>query len=269
MRDRLTHVSDEVLRMSGVGVRRSTAWIVRDIDWVVHSDERWVLLGPNGAGKSTLISIAATRLHPTRGSVTILGEALGMSDVFDLRPRIGLVGAGITENIPPRENVRDVVLTASWGITGRWREEYADSDVRRADSLLALLGISELSDRTFASLSDGERKRTQIARSLMSDPELLLLDEPAAGLDLGGREALVQRLTSMAAAPTSPTTILVTHHVEEIPPGTTHAMLLRGGTSIAQGPIAEVLTDANLTDAYGLGIIVERREGRWLARARG
>lgn len=261
-------MSDVVIAMSGVRVRRGTAWILSDVDWTVRADERWVLLGPNGAGKSTLINIAATRLHPTRGSVTILGETLGMSDVFDLRPRIGLVGASLTETIPAREKVRDVVLTASWGITGRWREEYADTDLRRADGLLALLGIAELADRSFGSLSDGERKRAQIARALMSDPEMLLLDEPAAGLDLGGREALVQRLAAMAAAPDAPTTVLVTHHVEEIPVGTTHAMLLREGRVVAQGPVADVLTGPHLSAAYGLPIDVERREGRWLARAR-
>lgn len=254
--------------MQGVGVRRGTAWILSDVDWTVRADDRWVLLGPNGAGKSTLISIAATRLHPTRGTACILGELLGMSDVFDLRPRIGLVGASITEAIPAREKVRDVVLTASWGITGRWREEYSDADVRRANALLLRLGVFDLADRSFGSLSDGERKRTQIARALMSDPEMLLLDEPAAGLDLGGREALVQRLEDMAMARDAPTTILVTHHVEEIPSGTTHAMLLRGGRVVAAGAIDTVLTDVHLTAAYGLPITIERREGRWLARAR-
>ena len=261
-------MSDVVIAMSGVRVRRGTAWILSDVDWTVRADERWVLLGPNGAGKSTLINIAATRLHPTRGSVTILGETLGLSDVFDLRPRIGLVGTSLTETIPAREKVRDVVLTASWGITGRWREEYADTDLRRAGGLLALLGIADLADRAFGSLSDGERKRAQIARALMSDPEMLLLDEPAAGLDLGGREALVQRLSDMATSPDAPTSVLVTHHVEEIPVGTTHAMLLREGRVVAQGVVSDVLTGEHLTAAYGLPIDVERREGRWLARAR-
>lgn len=261
-------MSDVVIAMSGVRVRRGTAWILSDVDWTVRADERWVLLGPNGAGKSTLITIAATRLHPTRGSVTILGETLGLSDVFDLRPRIGLVGTSLTETIPAREKVRDVVLTASWGITGRWREEYADTDLRRADGLLALLGIADLAGRAFGSLSDGERKRAQIARALMSDPEMLLLDEPAAGLDLGGREALVQRLSAMATSADAPTSVLVTHHVEEIPVGTTHAMLLREGRVVAQGVVSDVLTGEHLTAAYGLPIDVERREGRWLARAR-
>lgn len=260
---------ESVLQMRGVWVRRGPSWILQDVSWLVRADERWVILGPNGAGKSTLVGIAATRLHPTRGSVTVLGETLGLSDVFELRPRIGLVGAGLSEAIPPRERVRDVVLTASWGITGRWREAYGAADERRADALLALLGMSDFADRAFGTLSDGERKRTQIARALMSDPELLLLDEPAAGLDLGGREALVRRLTDMTSAPTSPTTVLVTHHVEEIPPGTTHALLMREGRVVEQGAISDVLREGPLSRTYGIDIAVDRVDGRWLARAKG
>jgi iron complex transport system ATP-binding protein len=250
-----------------VGVRRGTAWILSDLTWRVEDDQRWVLLGPNGAGKSTLLSIAATRQHPTTGSARILGETMGMSDVFDLRPRIGLVGAGLSESISARERVRDVVLTASWGMTGRWREEYDAADARRADRLLNLLGVADLAERRFGTLSDGERKRSLIARALMSDPELLLLDEPAAGLDLGGREQLVGRLSAMALDPTAPTTVLVTHHVEEIPLGVTHALLLRDGRSIAQGPVEAVLVNEALSAAYGLPLEVQRRDGRWAARA--
>jgi iron complex transport system ATP-binding protein len=250
-----------------VGVRRGTAWILSDLTWRVEDDQRWVLLGPNGAGKSTLLSIAATRQHPTTGSARILGETMGMSDVFDLRPRIGLVGAGLSESISARERVRDVVLTASWGMTGRWREEYDAADARRADRLLHLLGVADLAERRFGTLSDGERKRSLIARALMSDPELLLLDEPAAGLDLGGREQLVGRLSAMALDPTAPTTVLVTHHVEEIPLGVTHALLLRDGRSIAQGPVEAVLVNEALSAAYGLPLEVQRRDGRWAARA--
>lgn len=256
-----------VLSLESVGVRRGSTWILSDITWTVRADERWVLLGPNGAGKSTLLALAATRQHPTTGRVTILGETLGMTDVFDLRPQIGLVGAVLTDAIPPREKVRDVVMTASWGITGRWREEYDEADARRADRLLRLLGVSDLATRTFSTLSDGERKRTLIARALMSDPEILLLDEPAAGLDLGGREQLVQRLGAMASDPTAPTTVLVTHHVEEIPPGYTHALLLRGGSVVTQGPVADVLTNEALSATYGLPLEVTRRDGRWAARA--
>lgn len=256
-----------VLSLASVGVRRGPAWILSDITWTVRSDERWVLLGPNGAGKSTLLSLAATRQHPTTGQVEILGETLGMTDVFDLRPQIGLVGAVLTDTIPAREKVRDVVMTASWGITGRWREQYDDADARRADRLLRLLGVSDLAERTFGTLSDGERKRTLIARALMSDPEILLLDEPAAGLDLGGREQLVRRLGDMASDPTAPTTVLVTHHVEEIPPGITHALLLREGRAVAQGPVAQVLTNEALSATYGLPLEITRRDGRWAARA--
>jgi iron complex transport system ATP-binding protein len=256
-----------VLALESVGVRRGPSWILSDITWTVRAEERWVLLGPNGAGKSTLLSLASTRSHPTTGTVTILGETLGMTDVFDLRPQIGLVWAGLTDAIPPRERVRDVVMTASWGITGRWREEYDDADVRRADRLLRLLGVTELAERRFATLSDGERKRALIARALMSDPEILLLDEPAAGLDLGGREQLVRRLGDMASDPAAPTTVLVTHHVEEIPPGITHALLLRGGTAVAQGSVTEVLTNEALSATYGIPLEVHRRDGRWAARA--
>jgi iron complex transport system ATP-binding protein len=256
-----------VLEFDAVGVRRASTWILTDVTWTVQADERWVILGPNGAGKSTLLSIAATRQHPTTGSVRILGETMGMSDVFDLRPMIGLVGAGLTETIPSKEAVRDVVLTASWGVTGRWREHYDEADVRRAEHLIRLLGISDLADRRFGTLSDGERKRCLIARALMSDPEILLLDEPAAGLDLGGREQLVGRLSAMAADAGAPATVLVTHHVEEIPPGMTHALLLRGGAAISQGPVGQVLTNEALSATYGVPLDVQRRDGRWSARA--
>ena len=256
-----------VLDFESVGVRRGPTWILSDVTWTVHSDEHWALLGPNGAGKSTLLSIASTRQHPTTGVARILGETLGMSDVFDLRPMIGHVGAGVTDAIPARERVRDVVLTASWGMTGRWREEYDETDVRRAERLLRLLGMGDLAERRFGTLSDGERKRALIARALMSDPEVFLLDEPAAGLDLGGREQLVGRLSDMAADDAAPTTVLVTHHVEEIPASTSHALLLRGGTVVAQGRIDEVLTNEALSAAYGIPLDVRRHEGRWSARA--
>ena len=256
-----------VLVFDAVGMRRGPGWILSDVTWTVYAEQRWVVLGPNGAGKSTLLSIAATRQHPTTGSVTVLGETLGMTDVFDLRPHIGLVGAGLSESIPARERVRDVVLTASWGMTGRWRESYDDADSRRAERLLRLMGVSDLVDRHYATLSDGERKRTLIARALMTDPELLLLDEPAAGLDLGGREHLVRRLGDMASDPRAPTTVLVTHHVEEIPEQYTHALLLRSGSVVAQGPIAQVLTNEALSATYGIPLDVQRRDGRWAARA--
>ena len=259
----------DVLEMRGVGVRRGTSWILHDIRWSVEPGEHWVVLGPNGAGKSTLLGIAATRMHPTVGEVEVLGEIIGLTDIFELRPRIGLVGAGLGESIRPREQVRNVVLTAAYGMTGRWREVYDQTDERRADRLLDLMGIADLGTRTYSSLSDGERTRTHIARSLMANPELLLLDEPAAGLDLGGREALVRRLADMSQDPMAPTTILVTHHVEEIPPGTTHALVMKDGGTLALGPIDDVLTDAVVSAAYGLPLSVRRIDMRWSARAVG
>jgi len=253
--------------MSGVTVRRGRTLLIDSIDWVVHENQRWVVLGPNGAGKSTLVQVAATHLHPTHGVVTILDEFLGLTDVFELRPRIGLVGAGLAAAIPAREPVRDAVVTASWGVTGRWREVYDAMDWARADRLLEQWGMSELADRTFATLSEGERKRTQIARALMSDPELLLLDEPTAGLDLGGREDVLARMAEMADDPGAPTTVMVTHHVEEIPRGTTHALLIRQGRLVAAGPVESTLTDDNLTQTYELPVRIHRHDGRWSARA--
>lgn len=253
--------------MSGVTVRRGTTMLIDSVDWIVEEGQRWVILGPNGAGKSTLIQVAATHLHPTSGVVVVLGEYLGLTDVFDLRPRIGLVGAGLAAAIPRREAVRDAVVTASWGVTGRWREEYDATDWQRADQLIAEWGMEPLADRTFGTLSEGERKRTQIARALMSDPELLLLDEPTAGLDLGGREDLLSRLSVMALDPGAPTTVMVTHHVEEIPRSTTHALLLKQGRVVAAGPIDVTLTDAVVSATYDLPVIVGRVDGRWTARA--
>jgi iron complex transport system ATP-binding protein len=257
----------EVLQLRDVGVVRDSSTLLDQIDWDVEPDHRWVVLGPNGAGKTTLLRIASSRLFPSRGTVHILGERLGGVDVFELRPRIGLSSVALGERISARETVRDLVLTASYGIVGRWRESYDDRDVARADSVMAQLDCLQLADRTYGTLSEGERKRAQIARALMSDPELLLLDEPAAGLDLGGREDLLARLTALAADDAAPTTVLVTHHVEEIPIGFTHALLLRGGRTVATGPIEEAVTAASLSETFGLAVTMERIGGRFTARA--
>ena len=260
-------VSD-VLRFLDVDVVRGGATIVDRVSWDVAEGERWVVLGPNGAGKTTLLALAATLIHPTRGTVEVLDEMLGRTDVFELRPRIGLASAVLAERIPPHELVQDVVVTAAYAVTGRWRERYDTPDTGRALALLAQLGVEGLATRTFGTLSEGERKRVQVARALMTDPELLLLDEPAAGLDLGGREDLVRRLGEIAADDEAPTTVLVTHHLEEIPVGFTHALLLRGGSVVAAGAIASVLTDDLVTATFGLPIAVESRADRWAARAR-
>jgi iron complex transport system ATP-binding protein len=259
-------LTDLVIRMDGVAVRRGTSTLVTGVDWAVELDERWVVLGPNGAGKTTLLRLAAAELHPTEGSVHVLGERLGRVNVFELRTRIGLCAASIAERVPGDEKVRDVVVSAGYGVLGRWRERYDATDVDRADALLDALGVRGLSERTFGTLSSGERKRTMIARALMTDPELLLLDEPAGGLDLGGREDLLARLTALAADPNAPTSVLVTHHVEEIPAGYSHGLLVRDGRIVAAGLLDDVLTAEHLSETFGLPLSVRSRRGRYTAR---
>ena len=265
MRTDCPDLTDLVVRMDGVSVRRGAATLVHDIDWRVELDERWVVLGPNGAGKTTLLRLAAAELHPTTGSVHVLGERIGRVNLFELRTRIGLTSAALGLRIPDDETVRDVVVSAGYGVLGRWRERYDATDTDRADHLLDALGVRTLGARAYGSLSEGERKRTLIARALMTDPELLLLDEPAAGLDLGGREDLVGRLSRLALDPEAPASVLVTHHVEEIPVGYSHGLLVRGGAVVAAGLLDDVLTDDNLTTTFGLPLGVQRRRGRYSA----
>ena len=262
-----SELDDLVVRMDNVSVRRGDTVLVRNVDWSVELDERWVVLGPNGAGKTTLLRLAAAELHPTEGVVHVLGERLGRVNVFELRTRIGLTSAALGIRVPETEAVRDVVLSAGYGVLGRWRERYERLDTTRAESLLGALGIRHLAQRTFGTLSEGERKRALIARALMTDPELLLFDEPAAGLDLGGREDLVGRLSVLAADPDAPASVLVTHHVEEIPVGYTHGLLIREGTVVASGLLDDVLTDENLTEAFGVPITLTADAGRYAARA--
>lgn len=257
----------DVLDLQDVRIVRGTTTILDGLSWTVREGERWVVLGRNGAGKTTLLQIASGRMHPTGGTAEILGERLGRVDVFELRPRIGLSSAALAEHIPSGELVRDVVVTAAYGVTGRWREQYEDLDEARASDLLTVFGVDHLARRYFGTLSEGERKRVQIARALMSDPELLLLDEPAAGLDLGGREELVGALAELARDPRSPVLVLVTHHVEEIPPGFTHVLLLRQGHVEAAGPLEEVLTAEHLSTTFGLELELDRHGDRWSARA--
>ena len=228
-----------VVDLAGVSIVRGGATLIDDLTWRVDESDRWVVIGPNGAGKTTLLQIVAAQIHPSSGVAGLLGEVLGTVDVFELRPRIGLTSAALAERIPRGERVHDVVVSASYAVIGRWREDYDELDHVRADELLASLGIASLADRTFGTLSEGERKRVQIARALMTDPELLLLDEPAAGLDLSGRESLVRTLGDLARDPYAPASVLVTHHVEEIPVGITHALLLRRGRVVAAGPLDE------------------------------
>ena len=255
--------------MTGIDVVRGRAHLLRGLDWTVEADQRWVVLGPNGAGKTTLLQLASAHMHPTRGEVRLLGETLGAVDVFELRPRIGLTSAGLAQRIPPDERTGDIVLSAGYAVVGRWRERYDVHDLTRAGMLMQQWGVAPLAHRAFGTLSEGERKRAQIARALMPDPELLLLDEPGAGLDLGGREDLVSRLSDLAGYLYAPAQVLVTHHVEEIPPGYTHALLLRAGEAVAQGRLEEVLTSAALSETFGLPLSLTRDGGRFTARRAG
>lgn len=258
-----------VIDLVDVTVRRGQALLLDRVSWTVEEDERWVVLGPNGAGKTTLMQVVSAQLHPTSGHAGLLDETVGRIDVFELRPRIGVTSAALAERIPRHERVHDIVVSASYGVVGRWREHYDDLDHQRATDLLREMGVLQLADRTFGTLSEGERKRVQIARALMTDPELLLLDEPAAGLDLGGREDLVSTLSVLAHDPDSPATVLVSHHLEEIPPGFSHVLLLRGGQVVDAGYIGDVLTEVNLSATFGLPLTVARSEDdRWSARRR-
>ena len=258
---------DAVVQFVGVSVRRGAKTLLDGIDWTVEVDERWAVLGPNGAGKTTLLQIAAATMHPTSGAAYVFGERLGRVDLFELRPRIGMSSSALAQRIPGSERVVDVVVSAGYAVLGRWREAYGRLDLRRAAALLERFGVGDLGERLYGTLSEGERKRVQIARALMTDPELLLLDEPAAEMDLGGREDLIRRLTDFAMDPDAPASVLVTHHVEELPPGITHVLLLRDGLAVAQGLAGAVLTPDNLSATFGLPLRVERRDGRWYARA--
>lgn len=256
-----------VLELRDVSVRRGERTILGPLTFAIRPGERWVVLGPNGAGKSTLLQILATRFFPSTGSVHVLDKEMGKVDLAELRTRIGICGALISEDIPDNEVVRDVVLTAAYAILGRWNEAYDLWDESRAVALLTTFGVRDLADRTYGTLSEGERKRVQISRALMADPELLLLDEPAAGLDLGGREDLLKRFSIFASDPLAPASILVTHHIEEIPAGTTHALILKAGGIAVSGPIGDVITSEHISAIFGLPITVVREGDRFFARS--
>ncbi|WP_349884457.1 ABC transporter ATP-binding protein [Microbacterium sp. WHRI 7836] len=255
------------LEFTDVVVRREGRNIIDHVDWRVDDDQRWVILGPNGAGKTTLLQLADTLMHPTAGTVTVLGETLGRTDVFEVRPRIGFASSAMAKRVPRDETVLNTVLTAAYSVLGRWNENYEDIDERRALRVLGDWRLDHLADRTFGTLSDGEQKRVQIARAVMTDPELLLLDEPTASLDLGSREELLALLSGYASSPTTPAMLMVTHHVEEIPVGFTHVMLIRDGAVVAAGPIADTLTAEALTDTFGMPIVLSSEDGRYAARA--
>ena len=256
------------LRLTGVSIVRDGVTLLADVDWTVAAHDRWVVIGPNGSGKTTLLAIAGARLHPSRGSVEILGERLGASDWRAVRARVGFVSSALVRSLRPSLAAIDVVVTAKFGALEPWWHTYTDADRDRARSLLELTGVADLADRTFAVLSEGERQQVLLARLLMADPGLLLLDEPFAGLDLGARERLLARLSALALDPATPPMVLVTHHVEEIPPGSTHALVLAGGHVVASGPIDASLTAEAIGTAFGLSVALGRDGDRWWCRAR-
>ncbi|ATD71626.1 MULTISPECIES: ABC transporter ATP-binding protein [Gordonia] len=259
---------DLLIDFRDVAIVRGGKTLVGPLSWQVELDERWVIIGPNGAGKTTLLRLAGAELHPTSGTAFVLNEKLGRIEIRELATRIGVASPALVDRVPDSEVVSDVVISAGYAVLGRWREAYDEMDRDQAVESLESMGAEHLAERTFGTLSEGERKRVIISRALMTDPELLLLDEPAAGLDLGGREELVDRLATLAADPDAPAIVLITHHVEEIPEGFTHALILSEGGVVAQGLLEEVLTSENLTAAFRQQIILDKVDGRYFARRR-
>jgi iron complex transport system ATP-binding protein len=261
--------TDPALRLGRVTVRRDDVVLLRDADWTVATGQRWVVLGPNGSGKTTLLRVAGLYLHPTSGTVDVLGQRLGRTDVRRLRARIGYVSAALADMLRPGVPAVDVVMAGRDAALETWWQPYDDHDRAHALDLLDRLGVAEVADRPFGTLSSGERQRTLLARSLWGTTGLVLLDEPMAGLDLGAREDLVGRLAHLADRPDTPATVLVTHHVEDVPPGFTHALLLRDGRIASAGPLLDVLDEDSLSDLFGIPLKLEHRDGRFTARARG
>jgi iron complex transport system ATP-binding protein len=257
-----------ILRLTQVSVVRPPVTLLEDLDWTVRAGERWVVLGPNGSGKTTLLRVASLYLHPSAGSVEVLGHRLGRVDVRRLRTRIGLVSPAFADLLRPDIVAVDAVMTAREAALETWWHSYGPDDRKVALGLLERTGAADLADRAFGTLSSGERQRVLLARSLWGDPGLVLLDEPTAGLDLGAREDLVARLAHLADDDATPPTVLVTHHVEEIPPGFTHALLLRDGRTVAAGGIGDVLTAEALSETFGLPLRLDVQDGRYAARAR-
>ncbi|HVF74284.1 MAG TPA: ATP-binding cassette domain-containing protein [Acidimicrobiales bacterium] len=255
------------LRFDAVSYRVGDTMALRGVDWTVEAGERWVVLGPNGAGKTSLLRLAGAYDHPTVGTVDVLGCRLGRVDVRALRTRIGMASGSVARMLRPGVTALEIVLAGQHAALETWWHDYSDADRARAQSLLDAAGFGYTSERSFGVLSEGERQQMQLARTLMGEPELLLLDEPAAGLDVGGRERLVTRLAALAADPSTPPTVFVTHHVEEIPSGFTSALLLRAGQVVAAGPLAETLTSESLSECFGLALRLRAEDGRYTCRA--
>ena len=265
--DSLSHPAPAALRYVDVDLFRLATPVLAGVNWEVEAGDRWVVLGPNGSGKTTLVELASGYLHPTRGRVEILGRRLGSVDVRALREEIATVSAGVSRMIVPRLTAREVVVSASKGALEPWWHRFTEAEWRRADTLLASAGFDHIGERPFGVLSEGERQQVMLARALMGEPRLLLLDEPCAGLDMGGRERLLSRLGLLAQDPGAPPIVLVTHHVEEIPEGFTHVLLLRAGGVVTAGPIASTLSPQSLSECFGLPLELRSDDHRWTSRA--
>ena len=257
----------KVVSLQNVTVKRSGREILQSISLDLDSSERWVILGANGAGKTTLLRVCAAQIQPSSGSAEILDQVLGKANIFELRTRIGFASSALASQIPNSETVMNAVMTASYGITGRWKEEYDAIDERRARRVLREWELSDFEERPFGTLSDGERKRVQIARAVMTDPELLLLDEPVASLDLAAREQTIRLLSGYASSPDAPALAMVTHHLEEIPAGFTHALLLQDGKVLARGEIGSTITSASISETFRFPLTVSYENGRFRAVA--
>jgi iron complex transport system ATP-binding protein len=262
MMGRTVRLTEALARLRGVSVRCAGMPLLSDVDLAISAGERWVVLGPNGAGKTTLVRILATYLVPSSGSVEILGETIGRTNVAEVRPRIGYLSPALAHEIPEQLTPRQVVDAAQAGAIFPWYVDPARMDRARTDAALALVGMDGVADRPFGTFSSGEQLRIQLARALVTDPEALLLDEPMASLDIGGREALVKSLSTIAAGPT-PAIVVVLHRLEDIPPGFTHTALLRDGRVCQSGPIGDVLTDHALSECFATPIRVAQVGGRW------
>ncbi len=265
--NRAPDAGDAVIALRGVRRRIEGTEVLRGIDWEVRSGQRWVVLGPNGSGKTTLVRIASMWEHPSQGAVEVLGERLGHTDVRRLRARVGFSSAAMADLLRPALTAVEVVMTAKHAALEPWWHSYEDIDRRQARQALERVGCAHRAGNRFGTLSSGERQRVLLARSLLTDPGVIILDEPNAGLDLAGREELIITLRDLALDAATPPLVLVTHHADEIPDGFTHALLLRAGKVLAAGPIGDTLTSANLSACFGLDLVLERRHGRWSARA--
>jgi len=259
---------EAVLRCTDVSLAIDGTAILDGIDWTVRADERWVVLGANGAGKTSLLRIVALYQHPSSGTVEVLGRRLGRTDVRTLRERIAFSSPALAAKLEPTMTAVEVVMTARYAALAPWWHRYSDADRERAHQLLAEWHCAALAEHPFPTLSAGERQRVLLARMLMNEPGVALLDEPTAGLDIGGREELVSDLATWAREPARPAMVLVTHHLEEIPPAFTHALVLKGGRTLANGLLRETVTSEILSDAYELTLAVEARDGRYTARLR-